>query len=360
MWAPRCLARRLATLRGPHSPALEPASGSAGTVAFAPEILFHLRDRGTGLNYLDMTFGDGGHSQLLLDRDPGARLVASDCDAQAYQAAVARSDVLPLQARISELPGQLQAHGWAPGSFDVVLLDTGCSERQLQDPLRGFAWSREAGRLDLRLDPDRFPQRPTGSEVLQRLDERQLTKIIKYYGGVSQTAKHVASAMVEARYLFHTFKSVEELYEILTPTARQVAEKTAQDPEDLLLRMVHQTLIALRAFVNDELHELEYGLRVVAENYLKPQGLLFVISRTLSEDKVIHKVIKSAHVPTNATRYVKHTEREFQDYQVKSWLVQQEVAQYVKKTHTVPHPKFKKANFLAAQRTTETRTLHKI
>ena len=40
---------------------------------------------------------------------------------------------------------------------------------------------------------------------------------------------------------------------------------------------MHQTLIALRIFVNDEINELEFALRCVASQFLKPiNGTLIV------------------------------------------------------------------------------------
>jgi len=43
----------------------------------------------------------------------------------------------------------------------------------------------------------------------------------------------------------------------------------------------------LRIFVNDELNELHFLLRVVAENFLKPGAVLALVTRTEEEAKYV-------------------------------------------------------------------------
>ena len=74
----------------PNPPAHAPVFGS--------QILDSLQPRESGDVYLDMTFGAGGHTRLLLGRDPSARVIAVDCDIETVQAA---------QALREEFPGRL-------------------------------------------------------------------------------------------------------------------------------------------------------------------------------------------------------------------------------------------------------------
>ena len=48
------------------------------------------------------------------------------------------------------------------------------------------------------------------------------------------------------------------------------AKKGIQDEDGLALRMMLETVTALRMFVNDELNELQFAISAVAENMLKP------------------------------------------------------------------------------------------
>lgn len=69
--------------------------------------------------------------------------------------------------------------------------------------------------------------------------------------------------------------------------------------------MMELTTAALRRFVNNEINELEFGLRVVAGSYLKPgTGLLFVMTHSPVEEKVAEKTLKevdTAILPNNET-----------------------------------------------------------
>lgn len=92
------------------------------------------------------------------------------------------------------------------GSFDGILIDMGVSVAQWEDRERGFCPTRN-GLLDLRLDSDLEPTKPTGSEVLQHLQEQRLWKLLKEYGGMKQRARYAALAVAEARYMFQKFQT---------------------------------------------------------------------------------------------------------------------------------------------------------
>ena len=44
-----------------------------------------------GCHYLDATFGGGGHTRALLERDPSSKVTVLDCDPEAYSRAVEMS-----------------------------------------------------------------------------------------------------------------------------------------------------------------------------------------------------------------------------------------------------------------------------
>jgi 16S rRNA C1402 N4-methylase RsmH len=54
--------------------------------------------------------------------------------------------------------------------------------------------------------------------------------------------------------------------------------------------MLEQTLTSLRRFVNDEVNELDFAVRVVAAAFLKPgSGLLFAMVHSPLEEKIVEK-----------------------------------------------------------------------
>ena len=104
-----------------------------------------------GGRYLDLTFGGGGHTRLLLEAAPGTQVTALDRD----PAAAARAEPLA-----PEFPGRLHLFdgnfgrlaGMELGAFDGILLDLGLSSFQLDDAARGFSFRHDAP-TDMRMDP---------------------------------------------------------------------------------------------------------------------------------------------------------------------------------------------------------------
>ena len=117
--------------------------------------------------------------------------------------------------RFSSLPLHLLDAGFAPHSFDGIIIDTGCSSAQWKDSKRGFCPAQN-GILDLRMDEaESNCNSPTASEVLQHIDERSLYKMLKTYSELGTWAKYVASAIIEARYMFHQFQTTQVSKHIL-------------------------------------------------------------------------------------------------------------------------------------------------
>ena len=113
------------------------------------------------------------------------------------------------------MPLHLLDAGFDPRSFDGIIIDTGCSSAQWKDSTRGFCPTKK-GTLDLRMDEaDSNCNSPTASEVLQHIDEKSLYKMIKTYSELGTWAKYVASAIIEARYMFHQFQTTQVRKQIL-------------------------------------------------------------------------------------------------------------------------------------------------
>lgn len=99
---------------------------------FRDEILDHLDIPPNG-RFLDMTFGAGGHSALILKHLPTCHLLASDCDpkaeAMAEEFALVHSDSTFsfIKAKFSDLPNKLFEYGFGLKSFDGILIDPGFS-----------------------------------------------------------------------------------------------------------------------------------------------------------------------------------------------------------------------------------------
>lgn len=253
----------------------------------AREVIHALKPE-SGKTYIDMTFGAGGHTNKILESAPDIKVIALDRDPDAQQYMQEISDkypnqVIPLCGRFSELPALLESINVPEESIDGILFDFGCSSMQFDRPERGFAISAD-GPLDMRMDKNRFPDEPTAADVLATIDEADLAKIIKIYGG-EKLAKKIARTIIDVRYALKPIRTTNELSSIV---ASCFDDNYHLDP---LCRPTHnatKTFQALRIFVNNEINEINYGIQC-AEKYLKYGGRLVTITFHSLEDTIVKR-----------------------------------------------------------------------
>ena len=104
--------------------------------------------------YIDGTFGRGGHSREILQRlGENGRLYAIDRDPSAIAEAQSIKDERfhIIHGPFSDIENYVSELNLV-GKVDGVLLDSGVSSPQLDDPERGFSFMRD-GPLDMRMDP---------------------------------------------------------------------------------------------------------------------------------------------------------------------------------------------------------------
>ncbi|XP_049570191.1 12S rRNA N4-methylcytidine (m4C) methyltransferase isoform X1 [Orcinus orca] len=242
--------------------------------------------------FLDMTFGSGGHTRAILQKESDITLYALDRDPTAYAIAEQLSELYPKQIRailgqFSQAEALLMKAGVQPGTLDGVLLDLGCSSMQLDAPERGFSL-RKDGPLDMRMDGGRYPDMPTAADVVNALDQQALASILRTYGE-EKHAKKIASAIVQARSIYPITRT-QQLASIVAgafPPSATYARK------DLLQRSTHiatKTFQAFRIFVNNELNELYTGLKT-AQKFLRPGGRLVALSFHSLEDRIIKRFL---------------------------------------------------------------------
>jgi 16S rRNA (cytosine1402-N4)-methyltransferase len=208
----------------------------------AREVLELLRPK-AGELFLDGTLGGGGHSGLLLEA--GARVIALDKDPRALAAATARlarfgEAFRAVRSDFRDAKNVLAALGLT--GVDGVLVDLGVSSPQFDQAERGFSFSRP-GPLDMRMGDEG----ETLEDLLRRVDERDLARILKEYGE-EPFARPIARAIKAA-------VAKEEPLD----TARLAEIIGAAIPRKAWPRRIHpatRTFQALRIAVNDELGAL--------------------------------------------------------------------------------------------------------
>ena len=226
-----------------------------------------------GHQWVDGTFGRGGHSRALLEA--GALVLGLDQDGDAAEAARALEarwlgQFWWQQRNFRELKTCTHEQGWE--KVDGVLLDLGVSSPQLETAARGFSFQAE-GPLDMRMD-----QRsgPTAADLVNELSEGELTKLFYEKGG-EREARRVARAIV-ARRSRAPFRTTLDLAMVV---AEALPHRRARSlhPEAACFQ-------ALRIAVNREEEALVSVLPQALE-ILRPGGVLAVISFHSGEDRVV-------------------------------------------------------------------------
>lgn len=235
-----------------------------------------------GAVVVDGTYGAGGYARAALSAG-AARLIAFDRDpdaaASARQSADARLQVE--EDCFSRMDAVLAARGVE--AVDAVMLDIGVSSMQLDRAERGFSF-REDGPLDMRMSQ----AGRSAADLVNEADEAELADIIYLYGE-ERRARQVARALVNARPLTRTHETAEIV-------RRAAGQRPGQRTDGAT-----KTFQALRIAVNDELGELDAGLRA-AERVLRPGGRLAVVTFHSLEDRAVKRFLRerSGNLPSGS------------------------------------------------------------
>lgn len=321
--------------------------------------------RGKHFQLLDMTFGSGSHTCYILDqfRRAGVEgtltVYASDCDPEAYdlarrvisERAYDSKMLVPIKSSFVDLEAKLQEKHVEPGSLSGILIDTGISSLQWANQNRGFCHLRD-GILDLRFDP--FQNIPRGYQVLQNIDESSLTKLLRTYGSVRKHAKHITAAILEARYMNYDFKSVNELREVMETAVKHASKmpgsEDVTDPK-MVTEFTMRTIVALRAFVNDELNQLDYAIRYLAKKYLKVNGILAVITHNEAEGKVVNTCFKEIWLDSHVQSNFEATKQQIDELQHQNpWKMLFDPAMALPMAEQILYPRLKDSVLFAAER----------
>ena len=243
------------------------------------EALDSLNIRPSG-NYIDATFGRGGHSRAILQKlNEEGRLIAFDQDAEAVAFAKQQFADEPRftieHCNFDRIADVVEQHGLSK-KIDGVLMDLGVSSPQLDDAGRGFSFLR-SGPLDMRMDTGKGE---TARQWLAKVKPADLIKVLKKYGE-EKFAKRIATAIVETRAQ-REITETGDLAEIIS-NAIPVKEKNKHPAT--------RSFQAIRIYINDELQAIERGLKG-AISVLAKGGRLSVISFHSLEDRMVKRFMR--------------------------------------------------------------------
>src|SRR5712691_1394234 len=231
-----------------------------------------------GAVLVDATLGRAGHATALLSRHPGLTLIGIDTDDVAIDesrrllsAHAGRFSLV--HASYDEIPAILARLGYV--SAQGILFDLGVSSPQLDDPGRGFAYSRDAP-LDMRMDRTR---RLTAAEVVNTYPAAQLARVLRDYGE-ERFARRIADAVVAERAR-EPLTSTMRLSEIICDSIPAAARRTGGNP-------AKRTFQALRIEVNGELETLHRALPAALDS-VAVGGRIVVLAYHSLEDRAVKR-----------------------------------------------------------------------
>ena len=231
-------------------------------------------------NYIDGTYGRGGHSELILKKlsDQG-KLLVFDKDQVAINFA---QELYGNDPRVSifhksftevvSVVKQMQLEH----KIDGLLLDLGVSSPQLNDENRGFSFLKD-GPLDMRMNQT---SGVSAAEWLSNADEQEMISVLKNYGE-EKFAKRIAREII-------SFRSNEPILSTLQLVS--VIEKALPFKEKNK-HPATRTFQAIRIHINQELSDLEKVLEDSIK-ILSPKARIVAISFHSLEDRIVKRFMR--------------------------------------------------------------------
>lgn len=221
-----------------------------------------------GETYVDATFGNGGYSEAIL-KSADCNVIAIDRD----------PFVLTRASELKNIYGS--RFTFVSGTFsniaqlinqpvNGVVFDIGVSSMQLDNPERGFSFAKDAP-LDMRMSQSGL----SAKDIVNSVAEQDLANIIYKYGD-EKKSRQIAHAI----HLYRQQKPIETTVELAQIIYTVLPKKFGQiDPAT-------RTFQAIRIAVNDELQQLESGLKGALDIVL-PEGRIVVVDFHSLEDKIV-------------------------------------------------------------------------
>ena len=227
--------------------------------------------------YVDVTFGGGGHSKLILEQLENGHLYAFDQDSDAKRNIPEDSRFTLIHENFRHIKNFLRLHGVK--KIDGLLADLGVSSHQFDTAERGFS-TRFDGPIDGRMDQR---GKITGSQILNTYGLQELTNMFRLYGELKNAYKlshHIIKAREES-----PFDTIENLKDNLLPFAPKFKEN----------KFFAQVFQALRIEVNQELDAFKEMLEQ-CEQIMNPNGRLVILSYHSLEDRIAKNYIRTGNV----------------------------------------------------------------
>ncbi len=229
-----------------------------------------------GKNFIDGTFGLGGHSieiaklggnVLGIERDPELYKRFQNTELDSYL----KDKLIVVNDSYINMADIVKEKQIAP--IDGILLDFGMSSWHLDNSGRGFTFQKDEP-LDMRFDPDNNPD--TAYEIVNGFPPDEIERILEEYGE-EQFAKVITKNIVQQRKI-KPITTTLDLVEVIWRSLPSWYKRQKIHPAT-------KTFQALRIAVNSELENIRKVLSS-AVDLLDKDGRLLTISFHSLEDRI--------------------------------------------------------------------------
>ena len=225
--------------------------------------------------YVDLTFGGGGHSKLILEKlGIEGKLIAFDQDTDAMKNKIEDNRLLLINQNFKFLKQNLKYHSIK--SVNGVFADLGVSSHQFDSSERGFS-IRHDSELDMRMN---LNSSVNAQNILNEFSVSQLSDIFYHYSDL-RNSKQIAELIVSERTKNKITKT-SQLNKLLKPFL-------PLGFENKVLAKVYQ---ALRIEVNNEMEALKEVLVQLPE-LVKKGGIISIITYHSVEDRLVKRFIRN-------------------------------------------------------------------
>jgi 16S rRNA (cytosine1402-N4)-methyltransferase len=225
-------------------------------------------------DYVDVTFGGGGHSREIFSRLTTGRLFAFDQDEDAAANIIHDERFYFIRHNFKYIRNFLRYYGVE--QVDGILADLGVSSHDFDVAGRGFSF-RFDGDLDMRMNRDASQN---AADIVNTFTEDQLRTMFREYGEIDNAGR-LAKQLLSARNA-NPIKTIGQFKEAIAPCVPKLQES----------KYMAKVFQALRIETNNEmdvLHEfLEQSIQL-----LNPGGRLVVITYHSLEDRMVKNFIRS-------------------------------------------------------------------
>ena len=224
--------------------------------------------------YVDCTFGRGGHSKLILKKiSSKGSLFSFDKDPEAYKYGLGfKNKNFNIHHDSFKNLGQY----FGNNSINGIIYDLGTCSTHFDNANRGFSFNKE-GHLDMRFDnTSGIPF----SEWLKNAEKKEIIEILYKYGD-EKHAKVIAEAIYE----------MQKIKPILTTIQLASIIKNVYPEKKLKINPATKSFQAFRIFINNELEEFKESLEI-SKRIIKKGGVIVIISFHSLEDSIVKDFFK--------------------------------------------------------------------